>query len=44
MNKIIRRVILLGIVIASVAAGVAVTGLNNKPASPLQWEDAAVWL
>ena len=42
MNKIIRRVILLGIVIASVAAGVAVTGLNNKPASPLQWEDASI--
>lgn len=42
MNKIVRRVILLGIVIASLAAGAAVNGTNNKPASPLQWEEAAI--
>lgn len=42
MNKIVRRVILLGIVIASLAAGAAVNGANNKPASPLQWEETTI--
>ena len=42
MNKIVRRVILLGIVIASVAASVAVTGSNRKSSSPLVWQETSI--
>lgn len=42
MKKIVRRLILLGIVIATAAAGIAVAGSNCKPASPLCWEETSI--